>query len=61
MRIRAWWGALVEQAQRLVPDSRPGSNARRVHLTWQTCRRCRSRSYLPAGGDRLCGSCRSLQ
>jgi hypothetical protein len=61
MRIRAWWGALVERAQRLLPDSRPGSNARRVRLTWQTYRRCGSKSYLPAGDDRLCGSCRSLQ
>ena len=58
MRIREWGGALVERAQRLLPDSR---NAWRVRLTWQTCRRCGSKSYLPAGDDRLCGSCRSLQ
>jgi ribosomal protein S27AE len=61
MRIRAWWGALVERAQRLLPDARPGSNAWRVRLTFQTCRRCGSKSYLPAGDERLCGSCRSLQ
>jgi hypothetical protein len=61
MRIRAWWGALVERAQRLLRDARPGSNARRVRLTWQTCRRRGSRSYLPTGDDRLRGSCRSLQ
>ena len=30
MRIRQWWAALVEQAQRLLRDTRPGSNARRV-------------------------------
>jgi hypothetical protein len=61
MRIRQWWGVLVERAQRLLRDSRLGRNARRVGLRWQTCRRCGSRSCLPAGGDRLCGGCRSLQ
>jgi ribosomal protein S27AE len=61
MRIGECWAALVERAQRLIRDSRPGRNARRVRLTWQTCRRCGSKSYLPAGDDRLCGSCRSLQ
>ena len=60
MRRRAWWGALVERAQRLWRNARPGRNARRVRLTFQTCRRCESKSYLPAGDDRLCGSCRSL-
>lgn len=54
------WGALVEQAQRLWPGSGRFNRARRGRLTWQTCRRCGSRSYLQTGGERLCGGCQSL-
>jgi hypothetical protein len=52
--------ALVERVQRLWPVSRRARGAQRGRSTWQTCRRCRSRSYR-VGGDLLCSSCRSLQ
>ncbi len=61
MRLRGCWVALVKRAKRLLRGPRRGRRARRVRLMLQTCRRCGSRSYLPAGDDRLCGSCRSLQ
>ena len=58
MRMSGRW---VEQAQRLWQDSRRGRSARRVRLTLQTCRRCRSRSYLLAGGERVCDGCVNLR
>jgi uncharacterized OB-fold protein len=45
------WGALL---------ARRRAHRRRVRLTWQICRRCGSYSFVPAGADQLCGSCRSL-
>jgi hypothetical protein len=33
----------------------------RVRMTWQTCRRGGSYSFLPTGFDPICGGCRSLQ
>ncbi len=62
MISRGWrWIALVDKVQRLWRDSRRGSRPRRVRLTWQTCRRCGSSSFIPVSHDRLCGGCRSLQ
>ena len=61
MLICGRWGALVKRTQQLLRDSHRGRRTRRVRLMLQTCRRCRSRSYLPADGDRLCGVCRSPQ
>jgi hypothetical protein len=55
------WRALVTRAKRLCPGSRRVRGAQRVRSTLQTCRRCRSRSYLRIGGDRLCSGCRSLR
>ena len=55
------WRALVQRVQRLWPGPRRLSRAQRGHSTWQTCRRCRSRSYLRIGGAQLCSGCRSLQ
>jgi hypothetical protein len=61
MQENGLWRALVARAQQLWPGSRRLSCTPRVRSTWQTCRRCQSRSYLRIGGDRLCSSCRSLQ
>jgi ribosomal protein S27AE len=47
-----WWEAL---------RTRRRARRWRVRLTWQVCRRCGSYAFMPAIGDRLCGSCRSLQ
>ncbi len=47
-----WWVALV---------TRRRARRWRVRLTWQTCRRCGSYAFLPAGLTPVCGSCRSLQ
>ena len=58
MGVGGCWAALVDTAQKLV---RRGVRRRRVHLTWQTCKRCGSYSYVPTGSGPLCGSCRSLQ
>jgi len=58
MRMGGWWAALVDTAQKVV---RRGARGRRVRLTWQTCRRCGSYSFVPIGSGSLCGSCRSLQ
>jgi hypothetical protein len=52
MRVDRLWAALVERRR-----VRRG----RVRVTWQTCRRCGSYSFQPAGSDQLCGSCLSLQ
>jgi ribosomal protein S27AE len=52
MGLRRWWAEVVERRR-----VRRG----RVRVTWQTCRRCGSYSFQPAGSDRLCGSCLSLQ
>ncbi|MGH3871798.1 MAG: AMED_5909 family protein [Pseudonocardiaceae bacterium] len=58
MRISRRW---IEQAQRLLRNSRRGRSAQRVRLTLETCRRCKRRSYMLAGSDRLCDSCVSLR
>lgn len=58
MRMGGRWAALVDRAQKLV---RQGVRTRRVRLTWQTCQRCGSYSFVPTSSGRLCGSCRSLQ
>jgi hypothetical protein len=55
------WEALVERLQGLWPGARRHQRTRRVRLTWQTCRRCRSKSYLRASDGGLCGGCQSLQ
>jgi hypothetical protein len=60
MQEGARWRVLVKRVQRLWPGSRQATRTQRVRLTLQTCRRCRSRSYLRIGGDRLCGGCHSL-
>ncbi len=54
MRDGGRWYALVECVRRWWWPSLQG-----IRLTWETCRRCQSKSYLPA--DRLCDGCRSLQ
>jgi hypothetical protein len=46
------WGALL---------ARRRAHRWRVRLTWQICRRCGSYSFVPAGADQLCGSCRGLR
>lgn len=46
------WDALI---------SRRRARRWRVGLTWRICRRCGSYSFLPAGFDPVCGSCRSLR
>lgn len=51
MTLFRLWAALFAQRQR----------SDRVRLTWQTCRRCGSYSFLPAGSDGRCGGCLSLQ
>ncbi len=58
MRMGGCWAALIDRVQTL---SRKGLRLRRVRLTWQTCRRCGSYSFLPTSSGRLCGGCRSLQ
>lgn len=51
------WVVLPDRVQRLWSGSRRKHRARQIRLRWQTCRRCLSKSYLPA--DQLCGGCRS--
>lgn len=46
------WAALV---------ARRRARRWRVLLTWQTCRRCGSYSFLPSGFNPVCGGCHSLQ
>jgi uncharacterized OB-fold protein len=58
MRRGGCWTVLVDKAQKLW---RPSVRGRRVRLTWQTCKRCGSYSFVPTGSGPLCGSCRSLQ
>jgi hypothetical protein len=47
-----WWVGLTERRR---------ARCWRVRLTWQTCRRCGSYAFMPAGFRSICGSCRSLQ
>lgn len=49
---RRWWAALA---------ARRRARRWRTCMTFQTCRRCGSYSFLPLGFDPICGSCRSLQ
>jgi hypothetical protein len=55
------WLALLDQVQRLWQESPRAKRARRVRLTWQTCRRCHRSSLVTASHNRLCGGCRSLR
>jgi uncharacterized OB-fold protein len=57
MGMGGCWAVFVDTAQKLV---RRGVRGRRVHLTWQTCQRCGSYSYVPTDNSSLCGSCRIL-
>jgi len=61
MQERRCWDALIEQLQGLWSGLRQCHGTRRARLTWQTCRRCRSTSYLQARHGWLCKRCRSLQ
>jgi hypothetical protein len=58
MGMGGYWAALVDTAQKLL---RRGVRRQRVRLTWQTCRRCGSYSFVPTGSGPLWGSCSSLQ
>jgi hypothetical protein len=58
MRMGGYWTTLVDTAQKVV---RRSVRVRRVRLTWQTCKRCGSYSFVPTGSGPLWGSCRSLQ
>lgn len=50
--VRELWAALLARRR-----ARPG----RVRVKWRICRRYGSYSSQPAGNDRLCGGCLSLQ
>ncbi len=57
------WARLIERWRERKRARRRNRwmRARRVRLTWQTCRRCGSGSFLPATADRVCGGCLSLR
>ncbi|MGH3837635.1 MAG: FAD-dependent monooxygenase [Pseudonocardiaceae bacterium] len=63
MRMSDRWAVWVgrRRAQKLSRNRRRGMRLLRVRVTWQTCRRCGSSSFIPASADRLCGGCHSLQ
>jgi hypothetical protein len=61
MQGRRCWDALFERAQGLLSGLRRYHGTWPARLTWQTCRRCRSKSYLQARHGWLCVGRRSLQ
>jgi len=61
MQERRCLDALIKRAQGLWWGLPRYRGTRRARLTWQTCRRCRSKSYLQARHGWLCEGCRSLQ
>ena len=63
MGLGRGWARLVERRRARTRSRRRDRRmrARRVRVTWQTCRRCGSGSFLPDGSDRVCGGCVSLQ
>jgi uncharacterized OB-fold protein len=63
MRLGRGWARLVAKHRERKQQRRRDRwmRGRRTKLTWQTCRRCGSCSFLPAKGDQVCQGCLSLQ
>ncbi len=63
MGLGRGWARLVERRRELKQSRRRYRRlrGRRVRVSWQTCRLCGSGSFIPAGSDRVCGGCLSLQ
>lgn len=63
MGLGRGWARLIGQRRERKRARRRNQRirTRRFRLSWQTCRQCGSGSFLPTGGDRICGGCMSLR